>query len=679
MNKFERYISTCYPNFKLLVRGMMTLPLKARSLLIKNCQAQINFQPDDNSPIYNLIRQHPDITFRDPDDIIRVTNLSDFLPCFGIDLADPLQSMIVLDLLRCCPLDAMEINLARNSGWGTEISLAETPGQPSTNFSSFFFDVQEPIHPGIPTNYSYTFRIRKRFEQFRAYLIEDKPIYYARAKAKNMSRSTRREAETLFGNPGAFDSFPIFGQDDWQRIYHEHGIEVPGLVEMRQKWYPAQAKPRTYFAMGGTCYRDSRFLQEFFTDLVNLFPVTNHITRLRPSRLRIPVGFHDGHFRIYDLSSFTSNMKEQRSFVNSLREFFRGVPIVVVDECYGPVEIDLGDALDQYYHTCVEYPELSYERVLIDEVQVFDETPRSHARASLLGIFGNLMTCTLAHYLLISPAMSADDEANVAGDDGIILETLLNKYLLDAVIGKVGDCAPDKTMRSNDLGAVALKRPVIETPPSLELLHNIVPPNLAVSISYLIGSDFDPRYSVIMDDGSPLEDRLSVIGKDLMRFLESCYKWGVSDLEAHEVFIGFCRLVEKIVGVFPSAGHLVTSKYVWPLDPLSYQFYNISPMEVYAGLCCTCLDFAVREVEPIGKFELVTAGDEVKGNSSPRLALLERLGYLDKKRVLATLTGPDAVSMWLSLQNSKDYVPEVYQYVCLKDIPPQFIYLDSEL
>jgi len=467
----------------------------------------------------------------------------------------------------------------------------------------------------------------------------------------------------------------IFGQDDWQRVYHDTGVKLGGVVEMRQRWTPAVAKPRTYFAMGGACYQDSRFLQDFFTELVNLFPATNHITRLRPTRLRLSITAPDDHYMVYDLSSFTSNMIQQQEFLRSLTEFFRGVPVIIVDERDGPLEVDLGDLLDTYCQTCVIGPELSYERCCFVDLATIEST--RHARASLLGIFGNLMTCTLAHYLIMSPSVTEEDEINIAGDDGLVLNTLLKQYLIGGCIDLVGTCAPDKTMGSQELGAVCLKRPLSEDRPSLQLANNVVPPSMAMVLSYFMGTSPEPRYQIYGMEDLTLKERIGVVGKDLMRFLESCFRNGVSMEDAREVFGGYQGICKKVLGIFPQAGHLGEQGYIWPVDPAKYDYYSVPPLTIYAYAFCESLEFKQREVvDPSGT--LMFSGDESIRNSSRRLVLLERLGYVEKDPITLHLVGIQCVLMWLSLQGAKHVSPVVYKYVCIKDIPAQFIYEDGD-
>jgi hypothetical protein len=366
-------------------------------------------------------------------------------------------------------------------------------------------------------------------------------------------------------------------------------------------------------------------------------------------------------------------MRQQKSFCLVLKEFFKGVSVVIVDERYGPLECDLGELLEEYYEICVDGPSVSYERTIFEDLKDF--TTRRHARASLLGIFGNLMTCTLAHYLILSPTISSGDFINIAGDDGLVWEDLLNKYLIDKTILLVGDYAQDKTYLSGELGAVCLKRPIIEIPPSLHLLHNIVPPNIGVSLSYLLGENIDPRFEIIIDEDLTVGERVSIVGKDLLRFLESCFERGVTLEDARSVFFGFSKLVSKSLGFWPNHGKLAQDSYVWPLDPNSYDYYSVSPQYIFAFVCCQSLEYNLRGVEPICASDLRFAGQSILGNTDRRLGLLEKLGYLEKKPKNQCLQGIDSILMWIRHQkNFASLPPILYEFTCVKDIPLSFVF-----
>jgi len=488
-----------------------------------------------------------------------------------------------------------------------------------------------------------------------------------------MSFATRREYERA--TKISLDGAPIWGQDDWIRHYHETGEKIEGSIEMRQKWYPSNAKPRTYFAQGGTAYIYSRFLQDFFTELVNIFPTTNHITRLQPYRLRLQP---DGHYLIYDLSSFTSNMQAQRNFCRELAEFMKGTEVEIFDEYYGRVPVDIGELLEEYNENCVDFPVLNQDRVPIFLRDEFSEY--EHECASMLGIYGNLMTCTVAHFLIISGSLEdvwRDD--NTAGDDGMILYFLFTYFSILMAISLVGTFAMDKTFHSNEEGAIALKRPVMEvrdplTGASVSTKDNIIPPNLLVSWTYLVGYDIDPRFRLIYGDPDSLADRISIVGKDLMRFLVSAYSVNYSNLLVTDVFEGFTRLVRQVTGISPVTGGSIGGiTYTWPVDVRTYSFLDHDPLYLFAFMTFrTSMVFPRRSYETFDDRDLREVGDMVECNSEPWLKLMMTLGYIERTEMQELVTGPLVLTrLYTELANPSLLQSQLYQYVVVKDIPPR--------
>lgn len=676
---FAKAITICYPSFNLLGRALRTIPLSARSLLIKTCQAQYQPVANDGSPLSSLLSQHPPITICTSRDVNQsyFVGLCDILPQCEVNCQDPISSAIILDIIRSSPVDSQDRVNFINKGWITEVRLAETPGEPSCDFSSLFRGGDNPIHPSLPHNPASAYRIRRRLEVFRATMKRWRQRLYPRATHKNMSRDTRRHFEEHFQTSLEHD--PIFGQDDWQRVYHETGVQIEGKVEMRQKWYPSGAKPRTYFAMGGTCYRDARHLQGFFSSLVGLFPETNNITRLRPERLRLPE--NNTSFLIYDLSSFTSNMVEQKAFCRELSAFFSGVEVEIVDEVHGLLIRDLGEMLEEYNITCVERPELSFERVPEELRPGIDNG--QHERASMLGIFGNLMTCTLAHFFIISPLHAKDDSINIAGDDGIIPVNQEDESLVWSAIEIVGDCAPEKTMHSTDPGAYHLKRPIWQQDPFLLQGKNFVPPNLATSISYLSGENKDPRFHIFGLEDMGVEERVSVVGKDLSRFLQVCHEElkqpnpVIRYDQVIEVYQGFSRLVKHILGFRPTPQTKGRPKfYVWPVDIASYDFVANNPFLVWCIYCIPDLCVVSQRERKNVSWDDLRDGEAI-GNSSPNLGLLERLGYVEKDEVTKTLGYNEAVDhFYMVLRTPRLLPPKVYQYRLIRTLPESLVFDD---
>jgi hypothetical protein len=670
----ERKLSTCYPDFKMLIRALRTIPLSTRSSLIKICQAQYQFVQDSDSSLRRLFSSMPPVTIELDFNRWCTIPIIDVFPQLGVNVQCPLQSAIALDIIRSAPVSLEEQKEFITKGWNTEIALLQSSRPTQIDFSPLFDGSPRPIHHTFPYNPKSSYIISQIFHRYRERLIHHTPTYYSRFTHKNMSRDTRREFCEKFGTDLPSRIWPIFGQDDWIRVYHEHGVQLGGAVEMRQKWYPSGAKPRTYFAMGGSTYKDSRFLQDFFTELVDLFSSTNHVTRLRPERLFRDPDVNEW-FLIYDMTSFTSNMVEQKSFMVELAGFFRGVPVIIVDERYGPMEVDLGELLDQYILSCVIEPEVSLERVP-EDLRVFSD-PVPHSLASMLGIFGNLMTCTLAHFLILSPLVDSLERINVAGDDGLVPVLGGEEDFVEHVISFVGECAPEKTMKTSEEGPVHLKRPISEIGASFALGRNYVPPNVATAVAFLSGSDVDSRYQHMNIEGMSVGDRVSVVGKDLSRFLRSVHShFDESPVPlsiVFNVYRGFCAIVNSILGFRPSHAHFnrKVDSYIWPVDPASYDFLSADPVLVWCY--CAVPDITVvhsREYVDHSKLSEFDVGDTFRQNSRKGLVLLETLGYIEKEKETYHVDQATAIAFFYNLiVNPRTLAPPVYVYSVVRSIP----------
>jgi hypothetical protein len=365
-------------------------------------------------------------------------------------------------------------------------------------------------------------------------------------------------------------------------------------------------------------------------------------------------------------------MREQRFLMAKLAEFFTGTEIEIVDERDGLISMDLGELLFEYNTHCVEGPLLSLERWSSEMTEAFP-----HGIASLLGIFGNLMTCTVAHYLLMSPLVNDEEEINIAGDDGILPEDENDTLRIQEAWDMVGTCAREKTFRGDEVGAICLKRPIVENLPHIITTFNLIPPTVALARAYLSGVS-DPRYSFFNLDSMSINHRISVVGKDLMRFLRSAYLREYAYVDRlQEIYIGFCKLVKKYTPVKYVEAGLGRSygEYFWPVSPLLYDFLSVSP-RMCLVLYHSPSNLAVErlEVMPVSSSELLYVGSSAIGNMSPRLKLLERLGYLEKEAVVDDLSEySEIVAYWNVLLNPRVYVPVVYRWSVRRDIPSSFI------
>jgi len=660
------FIKLVYPRFSIAIQRLRYLPLSTRSILVKACQSQ-KWPISPDATISRLLHDEPDVAVYEHYHYfaIKPTEILQHLPD-SFDITSPTDAGILLDILRSLPLNSREIDEACNKSWNTEIGLAESTSRPQTiNWSLFFSaaDPNTPIADDIKANPNMMRTIRRMLIGFRKYYHGR--ILWPRATHKNMSRATRRDYENRFHDD--LSDVPIFGQDDWERTYERTGVELGGCCEMRQRWPPGVMKPRTYFAMGGEAYRDCRFLQDFFSDLVNLFSPTHHISRLRPERLVVDPKDGTVRYYIYDLSSFTSNMSEQKYFMDELGNFFAGVEVTVMDERRGPIAKDLGEMLEVYAKTCVRGPLLSLERFNGDETSV------PHGMASLLGIFGNLMTCTTGHFFAISPLMDNFLSGNVAGDDGIIGEDAMNSLDTHLALCHIGAYSRDKCFAGDEDAPVCLKRPFTQNIPICAIENAYIPPSLAKSHSYLVPWDVDPRFQFYDRELLSPSERVGVVGKDLLRYMSSGFDAGMDMTGMHEVWNGYTRAVRSTTGIVIDLQGC--DRPFWPASPIVLQ-YGIHPA-LHMLLYTRITEGPVFKHGEIGTDEQAIRyqGEEEELNSSKRLKLLERLGYVTLENiVLEAVDNEFRYEYWRKKLLKRPMGPDVYRVSVVKDIPDHWFY-----
>jgi len=181
-------IAKVYTPYATFVHRIAGLPLKARSLLIKQCQAQYDVIEPITTPTPTLIRllnSHPDVVVTDLCDGRPMTlALRNFFSFYNVSVSDPLSSAIILDILRGVEVQHNDYLEAISSGWLKEIRLCLSEATPRCDFRSFFHDVDRPIHPSLPYNPSSTKRIRSIFRRFREMLILQPIMLYPRATHK---------------------------------------------------------------------------------------------------------------------------------------------------------------------------------------------------------------------------------------------------------------------------------------------------------------------------------------------------------------------------------------------------------------------------------------------------------------------------------------------------------------
>jgi len=580
----------------------------------------------------------------------------------GIIEGSPLWSGLVLDLARSLPFSRTDIEEIKEQGWFKEIMACEKERKDDFIDFSPVFDrtrMDTPLHPVLPRNRRMCSYWNDCLSAWRIWVTTK--VHYPRATNKWMSHETRDIWNQYTGvyRPG-------MTQGDYLAFTSRTGIRLGGAIEMRQVWYRAQIKPRTYFAQGGV-YAETAPLQGIFSELTSCSVITHHISRLRPTRLYCKEG---QYFRIYDLSAFTSSMWSQRYFMNDLAEFCRGYPITMMDARDGIVCRDLGEVIWQYNQTANEYPRISYHRCPHIEL-----VPQSEQQvAGLLGVFGNLMTCTLAHGIIISMWAEDEDQVNVAGDDGIVPENEQTLVAIRESINIMGTHEESKEFLSTEVGAIHLKRPIYQIRQSLHQQAMVIWPNVSLLSGLIFGIE-DPRY---LPQDLTLTERVGLVGKEILRFLRTLSTWShIPDDDkgvACAYLINLEKMVEKEFDITLAGGRLTQcgDDVFWPWIPRLYEEIGLDPWiqtcnHVYHGYCL--LPESRLESWDM-QIESLSPGVTICVNAHPHLSFLVKCQYLERSYETVLFHGEDGLDR---LRRSiLDLDPIVYKYTCLEPIPVKF-------
>jgi len=391
-----------------------------------------------------------------------------------------------------------------------EINALESEARPPTITWSNLLSLEAPLSSDFRPAPSVNRFFRGMIERWKSKLSST--IIYPHSSTKSLSRDTLRQYNDLTGN-----SFESISPLQLEQYYCGTGIKVGGVCEMRQVWYPTIATPRTYYAMGGDAYFKSRYLRDVFNYLGDYLPATNRHTRVEPSHLNVE---SDEDTFIYDLTSFTSMFHEQRYFLDFIADCVDGLEVQLFDSYSGIVPADLGDLIREY-NTLNKQPEYSLERVM-------DMRVLRHSVAGFLGVYANLITCTIPHGIILMTLTDSKMKQWCAGDDAGTLYKRDDAWFevdCDNTLRSCGSYAPDKCFRDNERDpALALKRQLIRLPRLLALQPNILFPPFCTLFEH------DSRFSQF--DELSYTDRLAKFcsGLSSMMYQMSLSQWEVADV-----------------------------------------------------------------------------------------------------------------------------------------------------
>lgn len=393
-----------------------------RKDLLSICRTQQDYRqnPRLHSALRaTLARPHSSYRTHNTRHTIRYDKIVDIVTDFV--KVSPIRSGFISVLLRSCPfLDIESIRTEWQEGVDKEFHATQQEDRPQVLNYSVWFGVNQVTRGALsvylaPQRYL-NLEIQKRLRDWRDSLegrlllphFSDKK-HIGRESGRNLAKAkgyTHEEDVTEMGKRTTTAAL--------EKWWETSGTGVVGPAEMRTVWKFNDLKPRVYFAMGSTTYYSSRYVRKIFNTLANSFNPTHFLTRMNTSRI---MPSDEDRVFIYDYTSFTSNMAEQKYFLDHLASFCDGTMVRVLDTHRGILNISLGSLIRGYNDDCNRLPAFSRERI-----EPGDESVYVHKIAGFLGVYGNITSCTILHGLHACQICGSLDRCNCVGDDAVIAQ-----------------------------------------------------------------------------------------------------------------------------------------------------------------------------------------------------------------------------------------------------------------
>lgn len=632
-----------------LLHNIQSLSLRHRKQLITMCRSGSIPRPDTSlfgkcSETIFLLSEDPKWHF---DHLERL-------------IGSPLHSGLLIALSISMPLTDNAVSQTYVDLLAKEMMVMESsPLQSALNYNVFFGSYAEPIHPTIPPNPKQAATIHQLIDMW-VLSIESKPYILPHMTGKLCSKDTQKEVAAKY--PG-YHTFEEEGatQPDLEYLYMKFGDKLEGgSCEVKQRWYTSQLVPRTYYAAGSDAYHKSKYVRDALNSLCDHLPPTERYSRVNPHRIVLS-SIHS-HALIYDLTSFTSNMHEQRHFMDRLAWYCRGRTVRVLDAVEGVVPVDLGILLSEYNDLNTE-PAYSSDKLLGNGLVL------SHHVAGFLGVYGNLASCTFLHGAVMSQLVHSFSQLGVAGDDGLVeSEDDWTTFFMIRLLGLMEESKGYNTLEPGN--QIYLKRPIRQV--GRRLFSETFA--LYSMIEHLFDED-DHRFFTQPRSKS---DRLSSLASSIVAYLRSVSKL-VLTADEKDMAFAFLTNVYSHAG-FPIQGQIpqihtphspnqrrLPSVVVPTLnldvignDPIEYTINSL-----YSG--CAVLPSRTDERIELD-YDLLFAGSEFVCTGSPLLSYYRKLGFVELMQDDIVVLGEDGLHLLLKHYSLiRDY--PVYTVTVLADIP----------
>jgi hypothetical protein len=400
-----------------ILEAIPFMPLSVRKAFLTICRVQL--VPTPTTRLYKKLKRDLTLSFsvqnRAREIYGPITNLIRILEDFT-HMQSPILSGLFSMLIRCLPFnDIAEVKQALKDGIRKEIAAATEIHYPTAlNWSCFL----SPF-PSVRSSstLAQSFRLDPSLNEFIHDAFERSKDRLSRVRIyPEYSRKTLGEAASsnlrLFISSRPELADVLNTTHGLEIIYHRTGVELSGETEVRWSWKFNDLKPRVYYARGPDQYYKSRYVQPVFNILIDLLPVSHRRERYTTHTLELQRWLR---LFIYDYACFTSALHEIRYFVRDLSEFYRDCMVTIVDTYLGPQAVSLGDLLEDFNTSCncdplFDMGSCEWDRTYVEEIM------RHHA--GMLGVAGNIASCTLLHALHLI-ALLGHLNCKVVGDDAI--------------------------------------------------------------------------------------------------------------------------------------------------------------------------------------------------------------------------------------------------------------------
>jgi len=551
------------------------------------------------------------------------------------------------------------------------------------------------IHPTIPPCYAIALEVRKALITWKQRLA--KKILYPRYSRKTVSKEAARSI-------GVARATGL----DMERNYHKYGTYGSGRAEMRQTWGFNDLSPRTYITPGAIICEVSPYSQDIFNALVDSLEISHRRHRFDLGRLVFDK--YDDVW-VYDYAAFTSNMTEQKYFLDQLADFCDDTEITVFDSWIGVTTRNLGEYIRRYNTVANKKPSFVLGDVLLRRLGI-EPGAFIQEKAGFLGVFGNLATCTFLHGIVSAFITRRFDRSSVVGDDGLqihlrevprsleegeVKEMMVDANQIKAALRLLGDISeikfavltvPQVDNGRTDQSWTYLKRALERFEDTLFLGYQ----EHMVNLIHCFPTSIE-THRITTEERA---DRYRKIANQVLTILLRLWKEPSSNLEERAI-LGFLRIVYSRIG-FPVEGAYpgtpvgrevvdgagqrakpLVSHYIVPPVPLPEfaHYLRIHPI-INLGRFLGVQTLKVPRLESYRNFPKASLVNVPFSSfcavGAKILTLSEDFGYVIREDVMEEVDFADEEDYlsWFHKMKSKEF-SVLYRYTIIRKLPRFFV------